>query len=290
MPARTFYRWLACYRSAEASCGSGFVGLLPKQSQRGNYTPKLPEASQRLMEEFIDLDYETLKQKTKYASWAGLKAACEKQGIQVPSYKTLYVAAARRPTFNQTLKRKGRTAAYQVETFYWDLDQKTPRHGDRPLEIAHLDHTELDIELISQSGQVLGRPWMTLLSDAFSRRILAFYITFDAPSYRSFMMVLRECVRRLGRFPQSLVVDGGTEFGSTYFETLLARYECTKKTRPPAKARFGSICERLFGTANTRFVHNLLGNTQITRNVRQVTKSVDPKKHAIWLLAGLFRC
>jgi putative transposase len=288
VPARTFYRWLACYRSAEASCRSGFVGLLPKQSQRGNYTPKLPEASRRLMEEFIDLDYETLKQKTKYASWVGLKAACEKQGIRVPSYKTFCVAAARRPTFNQTLKRKGRRAAYQVETFYWDLDQKTPRHGDRPLEIAHLDHTELDIELISQSGKVLGRPWMTLLTDAFSRRILAFYITFDAPSYRSCMMVLRECVRRLGRFPQSLVVDGGPEFGSTYFETLLARYECTKKTRPPAKARFGSVCERLFGTANTRFVHNLLGNTQITRNVRQVTKSVDPKKHAIWPLAGLY--
>jgi len=79
LPARTFYRWLACYRSAEASCGSGFVGLLSKHSQRGNYTPKLPEASQRLMEEFIALDYETLKQKTKYASWAGLKAACEKR-------------------------------------------------------------------------------------------------------------------------------------------------------------------------------------------------------------------
>lgn len=288
VPTRTFYHWLARYRSAEASYGSGYVGLLPNHSQRGNYRPKLPEASQRLMEEFIALDYETLKQKTKYASWAGLKAACEKQGIPVPSYKTFCVAATRRPAFDQTLKRKGRRAAYQVETFYWELDQKTPRHGDRPFEIAHLDHTELDIELTSQSGQLLGRPWMTLLTDAFSRRILAFYITFDAPSYRSCMMVLRECVRRLGRFPQILVVDGGREFGSTYFETLLARFECTKKTRPPAKARFGSVCERLFATANTRFVHNLLGNTQITRNVRQVTKLVDPKEHAIWPLPRLY--
>ena len=288
VPARTFYHWLACYRSAERSCGNGFAGLLPKHSQRGNHTPKLPEASLRLMDEFIALDYETLKQKTRYASWVGLKAACEKQRIPVPSYKTFCVAVARRPAFNQTLKRKGRRAAYQVETFYWELDQKTPRHGDRPFEIAHLDHTELDIELVSESGQVLGRPWMTLLTDAFSRRILAFYITFDAPSYRSCMMVLRECVRRLGRFPQILVVDGGREFGSTYFETLLARYECTKKTRPPAQARFGSVCERLFGTANTRFVHNLLGNTQITRNVRQVTKSVDPKEHATWPLPALY--
>jgi transposase InsO family protein len=90
------------------------------------------------------------------------------------------------------------------------------------------------------------------------------------------MMILRECVRRHGRLPQIIVIDGGAEFQSTYFETLLARYECTKKTRPPAKARFGSVCERLFGTTNTQFVHNLRGNTQITRNVRQVTKSVNP--------------
>lgn len=83
------------------------------------------------------------------------------------------------------------------------------------------------------------------------------------------------------------MVDGGREFASTYFESLLARYECTKKVRPPAQARFGSVCERLFGTTNTQFVHNLLGNTQVTRNVRQVTKSVDPKGQAVWSLASL---
>jgi hypothetical protein len=101
------------------------------------------------------------------------------------------------------------------------------------------------------------------------------------------MLVLRDSVKRHGRLPETLVLDGGREFDSTYFETLLARYECTKKTRPPAKARFGSICERLFGTTNTQFIHNLSGNTQITRNVRQVTKSVDPKRLAVWSLAAL---
>ena len=89
-------------------------------------------------------------------------------------------------------------------------------------------------------------------------------------------MILRDCVRRNGRLPQVIVIDGGPEFQSTYFETLLARYESTKKTRPPAKARFGSVCERLFGTANTQFIHNLRGNTQITSNVRQVTKGNAP--------------
>jgi hypothetical protein len=128
---------------------------------------------------------------------------------------------------------------------------------------------------------------MTILTDAFSRRGLSLYLTFDAPSYRSCMMILRECVRRHNRLPQILVLDGGPEFQSTYFETLLARYEVTKKTRPPAQARFGSVCERLFGTTNTQFIHNLRGNTQITRNVRQVTKSVSPQGQAVWTLGAL---
>jgi hypothetical protein len=102
------------------------------------------------------------------------------------------------------------------------------------------------------------------------------------------MMILRQCVRLHGRLPQIVVVDGGAEFKSAYFDTLLARHECIKKTRPPAKARFGSVCERLFGTTNTQFIHNLRGNTQITQNVRQVTKSVNPKGMATWPLGNLY--
>ena len=50
-----------------------------------------------------------------------------------------------------------------------------------------------------------------------------------------------------------------------------------QKTRPPAKSRFGSVIERMFGTTNTMFIHNLKGNTLIMKDVRQVTKSVNPK-------------
>ena len=164
----------------------------------------------------------------------------------------------------------------------------TPRHGDRPFEIVHLDHTELDIELVcSRTGRPLGRPWASLLTDAFSRRLLAVVLLYQPPSKVACMLTMRECVRRFGRLPQTLVVDGGREFQSTYFETLLAVYECVKKTRPPAKARFGSVCERLFGTANTQFVHNLQGNTQSTRQVRQMTAAVNPRTHAIWTLEAL---
>ncbi len=259
-----------------------------RQASRGNRNPRLPEASRKLLAEFIANDYENLKQKTRAASWAALKRACEERGIVAPSYVSFCLAVRERPAFEQTLKRQGRRAAYAHAEFYFELQPTTPRHGDRPFEIGHIDHTELDVEVVcSLTGRPLGRPWMTILTDAFSRRCLSLYLTFDAPSYRSCMMILRECVRRHGRLPQILVIDGGPEFQSTYFETLLARYEVTKKTRPPAQARFGSVCERLFGTTNTQFIHNLRGNTQITRNVRQVTKSVSPQGQAVWTLGAL---
>lgn len=288
VPERTLRFWAARYRKAKEHHGSGYLGLIPRASQRGNRGSKLPEESRALLNQFIEQDYETLKQKSKFAAWAGLLRACEEKEVVAPSYATFCLAARRRPAFESVLKRKGRRAAYTQEPFYWELDPTTPRHGDRPFEIGHIDHTELDVELVcSRTGRVLGRPWMTLVTDACSRRCLSFYLSFDAPSHRSCMMILRECVRRHARLPQIVVIDGGPEFQSTYFESLLARYECIKKTRPPAKARFGSCCERLFGTTNTRFIHNLQGNTQITRNVRQVTKSVDPREHATWTLGEL---
>lgn len=288
VPQRTLRHWARRYRDAKEIYGNGYVGLLPKTAQRGNRTPRLPAASMEMLTRFIEEDYESLKQKSRRASWAMLKLECDKRGMAVPSYKTFCLVVKRRPSYVQTLKRQGRRAAYKYEETYWELSATTPRHGDRPFEIGHIDHTELDVEVIcANTGRCLGRPWMSILTDAFSRSCLAVHLSFDSPSYRSCMMLLRECVRRHGRLPQTVIVDGGAEFHSTYFETLLARYECIKKTRPPAKARFGSICERLFGTTNSQFVHNLRGNTQLSRNVRQVTRSVAPKGQAAWTFGGL---
>jgi transposase InsO family protein len=250
VPARTVRHWLQRYRQAEALHGDAYLGLLPRFHDCGNRNSKLPEKAQALMSEIIGTDYETIKQKRKFHAYGMLIRACECEGIAAPSYKTFSAAINRRLQGNLVFKRRGRRAAYQLEPPHLELHLTTPRHGDRPFHICHADHTELDVEIVcSSTGRNLGRPWWTILIDAFSRRLLAFFLSFDPPSYRSCMMVLRECVRRHGRLPQILVVDGGKEFDSVYFETLLARYECTKKTRPPAQPRFGSVCERLFGTS-----------------------------------------
>jgi hypothetical protein len=174
VPARTLRSWLAAYRLARERYGNGYVGLLPKTANRGNRVPRLPEDSRKLLADFVTNDYESLKQKTRAASWAALKRTCEEKGIVAPSYVTFCLAVRDRPAFEQALNRQGRRAAYVHAPFYFALEATTPRHGDRPLEIGHIDHTELDVEVVcSHTGRPLGRPWLTILTDAFSRRGLS---------------------------------------------------------------------------------------------------------------------
>jgi putative transposase len=174
------------------------------------------------------------------------------------------------------------------KTYLWPSSEltSTPRHGERPFALAHLDHTELDLLLVSSvTGKPLGKPWATFLTDAYSRRILACYVTYDPPSYRSVMMAFRECVKRHHRLPQECFVDRGPEFGSVYFETLLTRHFVAKKDRPAGTPRTGSVIERLFGTTTTQLLHQLLGNTQATKQPRQMTHEVDPRRLAVWTLS-----
>jgi putative transposase len=285
----TLKRWVKQFREAEARYGCGYVGLLPQAKNRGNRHPKAPNQSSELLDKFITEHFETPRQAPAASVYRLYVRACNELNIQPLSSRTFYHRLKQRPIYEQTKKRQGAKAAYSTEPTILELTKATPRHGDRPFAIVHIDHTQLDIELRSvATGRNLGRPWLTLLIDAYSRRIMSVYLTFDPPSYRSCMMALRSCVQRFGRFPQAVVVDGGKEFHSIYFDTLLARYHCIKKTRPGGKPRFGSVIERLFGTTNTEFVYNLLGNTQASKQPRQLTKAVDPKQLAVWTLADLY--
>ena len=156
-PQRTLYDWVSKYRQAQRRHQCGFVGLLPQWHRCGNHTKKLPEETWALINEFIENNYETLKQKFKYEVYGELVLACERQGAPAPSYKTFAAAISQRPTEQQTQKREGRRRAYAHMMFYWELEMTTPRHGDRPFEIGHLDHTQLDLELIhSTTGRNLG--------------------------------------------------------------------------------------------------------------------------------------
>ena len=284
VPKRSVQRWWKAYQEAQETHACGYLGLLDRVAARGNRNQRIEPASLQALEAALQAHYAAPQGKSAAAVYRLYRKQCEKLGLPPVSQPTFYRVRARFTTNEVEVKRRGTRVAYASQAFSW-LDQTTPRHGERPFALAHLDHTELDIVLVSSlTGKPLGKPWATLLTDAYSRRILACYLTYDPPSYRSVMMALRICVQRHQRLPQECFVDRGPEFGSVYFETLLTRYSVTKKDRPTAQPRVGSVIERLFGTATTQLLHQLSGNTQATKHPRQMTREVDPRRLAVWTL------
>ncbi len=288
VPARTRQRWQERYRDAETQYGSGFLGLLPRYHNCGGQR-KISSEVIALIHRVLETHYDTITRKPKRGAYGEYLKCSEEQHLKTVDQKTFYLEARRhKAAYDQTVVREGTRAAYPFKDYVREQEQTVNRHGSYAWAMAHLDHTELDLVLCdSRTSQPLGKCWLTLLILSHPRRIAAYALTFDPPSYRSCMMALRLCVQRYGRLPTAITVDGGPEFQSVYFEQLLALYRVRKHQRPAAEPRFGAPQERLFGSMQTEFLYHLLGNTQATQQPRQMTKATDPRRHAVWMLPRL---
>jgi putative transposase len=288
IPVRTKRYWRQRYREAEEQYGSGLIGLLPQFTRRGR-TWEADFAPRKLIHEVLETHYDTVTRKPKRGAYGEYLKRAEEQQLTPLSPRTFYREVERHKTaYEQTVAREGKRAAYPFKDYVREQEKTVSRHGNYAWAMAHLDHTELNLILCdSRTGQPLGKCWLTLMILSHPRRIAAYYLTFDPPSYRSCLAVLRLCVKRYGRLPTAITVDGGPEFQSVYFEQLLALYRVRKHQRPAAEPRFGSPQERLFGSMETEFLYHLLGNTQATKLPRLLTKATDPERQAVWTLPAL---
>ncbi len=288
IPARTKRRWQMRYREAEHLYGSGLIGLLPKVAKSGRKRTISDEVSD-LVQQVLETHYDTVTRKPKRGAYGEYLRVSSERHLPCMSQRMFYDEVRRhKPKYDQALVREGTRAAYPFKDYAREAERTVSRHGSYAWAMAHLDHTELNLVLCdSRTGQPLGKCWLTLLILSHPRRIAAYHLTFDPPSYRSCLAVLRLCVKRYGRLPTAITVDGGSEFATVYFEQLLALYRVRKHQRPAAEPRFGSPQERLFGTLETEVLYHLLGNTQATREPRLNTRATDPQRQAVWTLPAL---
>lgn len=288
--ARAKFYWKSGWRKAEVKYGYGFIGLVPNWDKtQGNHDRKIESGVIAIIEELYPDCWANSKQKSIAHFLGAVNNACENGGFAKICAKTLRAEIKRLQTAEDVREREGRKRAYQSETIqYWYVGYETPTHGTHPFHIAHIDHSPFDVRLInSKLESVVKTGTLSLLIDAFSRKILAWYFSFDKPSHRSCMMVLRDCVRRHGRLPQRIVSDGGAEFQSLYYEKLMAVYYVDKQSRKTGKPRDGGVIERMFRLTREQFANALLGNTQAERYIRQVSPEVSPIKLANWTLDRL---
>lgn len=282
---RSIQRYKKLMREAGTGALEQNLALVSRISERGNRERKISTELIELIRSFAEREYNTPVAITKEHAFILFTARCQEMQIQPCSKKTFFKELDKSSSVRA---REGKRKDYQESPIVWYLKCDEPIHGVRPFQYVHIDHTPLEIILGPPGdGDNLGRPWLSLAIDAESRAIVGFYLSFEPPSYRSCMMVLRDLVRRYGRMPDMVITDNGKEFHSISFSQVCHLYRTNLRFRPAGQPRHGSVMERVFGTSQSQLIHNLEGNTKLMKHVRTVTKSVNPENFVKWTLPAL---
>lgn len=147
---------------------------------------------------------------------------------------------------------------------------------DHILERIEIDHTPLDIIVIDKNTMIpLGRPWMSLAIDRYSRMVMGFYICFNAPSSHSVLQCLRRAIlpkqEWLVRFPDIknpwpahglmdlIALDNGMDLHSDALEKSCQELGIQMLYCPAAKPQFKGAVERCFRTLAEGIIHRLPG-------------------------------
>lgn len=196
----------------------------------------------------------------------------EKQ-IKAPGRTTIYRWLGELHAFLKLQAREGKAVAkreYRSVTDTVDVSYI--------LERVEIDHTPLDLILIDELTSLpLGRPWLTLAIDRYSRAILGFYLAFHAPSSYSVMRCLKRCVlpkadwiKQLGGFknswpmfgiPMEVVFDNGMDLHSNAVALICYEMGTRVSFCPTGEPYFKGAIERMFGTLNKGLIHQLPGTT-----------------------------
>lgn len=290
---RTRERWRRRVREAEALWGAsyGWVGLLPTYHNGGRPILELkPEVIEILESAFKH--WENPSAITFSAFWKLCRSTAHQRSEKGMCCKKRAKRWLKdRRTRDSDLTRNGKAAVNSADPPLL-INVDIPPYAIRPWERVYIDHTYADIRLRLDTDTLQGksmRVWFSVMIDDYSRKVLAFVISFEAPSRDTCMHLIRECVKLHHYLPGKIAMDNGKEFKSIYFQKLLSACWITPEYRPARTAKFGGRMERFFSTANTEMFHQLLGNTKAMKNPRQVTKEVNPESTAVWTLETLHK-
>lgn len=185
---------------------------------------------------------------------------CRKDGLKEISLATLRSFEKEMPLKEKLEKQGRKKQAKEQFQFY----TKHLPNNDYPLAIIQVDHTPLQVCLVDeQDRQPINDPWLTLVIDTYSRMVLGFYLTFDAPSTLSTGMALshaflpkEDYLKAMGvagewpcwGFPDIVIVDNAAELNGRMMHGARGRYRFILRDRPVGAANFGGHVESAFKT------------------------------------------
>ena len=138
----------------------------------------LPGPIECRIDDAIETIFKTRERPTVAKLQRDLWKDCRAAGLKPPSRKAIQARISARSLRELAKARDGSKAARQR---YAPVQPGLrPRS---PLAIVQIDHTKVDVQLVNDLQRaVIGRPWLTLLLDVFSRCVVGFHLSFDPPS------------------------------------------------------------------------------------------------------------
>lgn len=273
----TLYRWKKAYLNA----GQDIQALLPQDFKKGNKHSRYPTEVEHIVKNAIDKVYLTLERKSIEDTLSEAARLVNQQNKLRPASLLLPTPTRRLvkrmieaiPAFDRYSARHGRTAA--KKRFRAVLAHRTT---NAPLERAEIDHTPLDLMVIDDDTSLpLGRPYLTVCLDDYTRNVLGIYISFEPPSHftvsRCLKMAFLPKVALLAQYPaikspweahgvmRELVVDNGQEFHSTSLENACLSLGIEIHYSARKTPWFKGKIERFLGTLNRAIAHGTPGTT-----------------------------
>jgi len=133
-----------------------------------------------------------------------------------------------------------------------------------PLDIIQIDHTKVDVILVDEeTREEIGRPFITVAIDVYSRMIFGFYISLEASNYFSVGQCLLNAIlpkddllQNYGiegeypvyGLPKKVHMDNGKDFSSISLRNFCQEFRIEDIYRPVARPEFGGAVERVIGT------------------------------------------
>lgn len=252
--------------------GKGLVtDMLLNKSHGGKGKSRLPEGIEQIIREVLRSHYLNKQKLSESAIWNEVVHRCRKLNVSAPSLNTVRLRIQWLDPYIVTRKRDGADAARALESA-----GGVPPKVVSPLEQVQIDHTIIDIMIVDDiNRQTIGRPYITVAIDVFSRCLIGVLITLEAPSAVSVGLCLAHAVcdkrpwlERLGvdvdwpmaGKPLLIYVDNGAEFKSEALRRGCEQHGISLEYRPLGKTHYGGIIERVIGTLMQK-IHGLPGTT-----------------------------
>ncbi len=120
-----------------------------------------------------------------------MKLECFKRKIEPPHDNTIRYRIEALNGYEVTKARYGKKAAKDK----YEASAGTFPNADYPLAYVQIDHTPLDIEIVDeQYRETIGKAYLTLAIDVFSRMIVGYYLSLEAPSATSVAMCISSAI------------------------------------------------------------------------------------------------